>query len=76
MAKIKTNTQVGIMVCLDAILDTRLGTIAKLFPDVFGAIENSPKYYLRKEDRWDSIDNRLNNSQIVLNYLVQIQKTL
>lgn len=68
MAKIKTNTQVGIMVCLDAILDTRLGTIAKLFPDVFGAIENSPKYYLRKEDRWDSIDNRLNNSQIVLNY--------
>lgn len=68
MAKIKTNTQVGIMVCLDAILDTRLGTIAKLFPDVVGAIANSPKYYLRKEDRWDSIDKRLNNSQIVLNY--------
>lgn len=56
------------MVCLDAILDTRLGTIAKLFPDVVGAIANSPKYYLRKEDRWDSIDKRLNNSQIVLNY--------
>ena len=68
MGKVKTNTQVGIMVCLDAILDTRLGTIAKLFPEVVGAIENSPKYYLRKEDRWDGIDKRLNNSQLVLNY--------
>ena len=56
------------MVCLDAILDTRLGTINKLLPDVCKEIRNSPKYYLRKEDRWDNIDHRLDHNLLALSY--------
>lgn len=62
------NSAVGIMLDLDSILDTRKGTIKKLFPELHEEIKNSPKYYLRKEDKWDDIDPRLNHSQIVLNY--------
>lgn len=56
------------MVCLDSILDTRKGTIKKLYPELIDEIGKSPKFYLRKEDRWDIIDKRLDNSQITLNY--------
>ena len=68
MAKPTTNSSIGIMVDLDSILDTRKGTIKKLFPEVYEEIKNSPKYHLRKEDRWDTIDKRLDNSRITLNY--------
>lgn len=59
---------VGVMVCLDSILDTRKGTIKKLYPELIDEVGKSPKYFLRKEDRWDIIDQRLDNSQITLNY--------
>ena len=56
------------MVCLDSILDTRKGTIKKLFPDIYEEIKSSPKYYLRKEDRWDSVHPKLDHQQITLAY--------
>lgn len=59
---------VGIMFCLDSILDTRHGTIKKTHPELFDRIRNSAKYYLRKTDRWDKIHPSLDNTLLSLRY--------
>lgn len=59
---------VGIMLDLDAILDTRHGTIKKLYPELFSKIRNSAKYYLRKSDDWKSVDSDLDPFKISLHY--------
>lgn len=59
---------VGIMLDLDALLDTRHGTLKKLYPDLFPKLRNSAKYYLRKVDRWDFVESELNDAQIQLAY--------
>ena len=68
MTKRKASSAVGVMVCLDSILDTRKGTIKRLYPEVYEEIKASPKYHLRKEDRWDEIDARLDHQKITLSY--------
>lgn len=68
MTKRKASNAVGIMVCLDSILDTRKGTIKKLYPELYEEIKTSPKYHLRKEDRWDEVDARLDHQKITLAY--------
>ena len=59
---------VGIMFCLDSILDTRHGTIKKTHPELFERVRNSAKYYLRKTDRWDKIHPSLDHTVLSLRY--------
>lgn len=59
---------IGIMFCLDSILDTRHGTIKKTHPELFSQIRNSANYYLRKTDQWDKIHPDLDHQLLALRY--------
>lgn len=68
VTKRKGSNAVGIMVDLDSILDTRKGTIKKLYPKIYEEIKGSPQYHLRREDRWDDIHPELDHQQLTLAY--------
>ena len=68
MTKHKGANAVGVMVDLDSILDTRKGTIKKLYPAIFEEIKESPQYHLRQEDRWDAIHPQLDQQVLTLAY--------
>lgn len=62
------SSSVGILIDLDAILDTRLGNIKLQQPLVYEEIKESPKYYLRKEDLWGSVHSSLDHQLLTLSY--------
>ena len=68
MTKRKGSNAVGVMVDLDSILDTRKGTIKKLYPEIYEQIKESPQYHLRQEDRWDEIHPALDHQRLTLAY--------
>lgn len=47
------------MVMIDALLDTRLGTVLKTQPDVATALFTNPAYYARANDDLNQIDSRI-----------------
>lgn len=59
---------IGIMFCLDSILDTRHGVIKKTHPELFAQLRNSANYYLRKTDQWDKVHPDLNHQLLSLRY--------
>lgn len=63
-----TPNAVGIMIDLDALLDTRAGTIKQHYPAIYERIKSSPKYHLRQSDEWDLIDPKLTRSIMTLKY--------
>ena len=59
--------KIKILVELDALLDTRLGSIAFLNPQVADSIlENSASYVERKSDEFDRVIDELKNSTVEL----------
>ncbi len=59
--EMQKEAKIKILVELDALLDTRLGAIAFLNPQVADSIlENSASYVERKSDEFDRVDSRIN----------------
>ena len=59
---------IGLMFDLDAILDTRHGTIKKIHPELYDGLRNSAKYYLRRSDNWKLVDSNLDTFKMNLHY--------
>ena len=61
-------SNVGIMIDLDALLDTRYATLKTQQPEVFEKIEHSPKYFLRTTDQWKDVHPEFNHRSLMLSY--------
>lgn len=64
--KNQNSDPIGIIFDLNAILDTRFGAIQLVHPELAKEIQNSPSYYLRKDDNWKKVHPKLNHSLIHL----------
>ena len=64
--KNQSNPHIGIILDLDAILDTRLAAIELTHPELAEEVKVSASYYLRKDDMFNRIHPDLNNALIHL----------